>query len=418
MVALALTTHVSAQTLEVLHTFAGGSDGYNPASGLVMDAKRNLYGTTADGGSGNAGTIFKLSPGANGWKETVIYSFSGADGAEPLAGLILDATGNLYGTTASGGNLHYCRTAGCGEVFRLSRGSTGVWELTALYKFTGNSDGGEPYAGVIFDGAGNLYGTTVASGSYPCSVEFNGCGVIFELTPTVKGPWTETVLHSFTGGSDGENPAASLLMDAAGNLYGTDVNGGSGACTYGCGVAFELSPASNGAWNFTILHSFESLSDGAFPSAPLISDASGNLYGTTVRGGSMCGCGTVFELSPTNDGTWTFTSLHQFGGGLDGGLPLAPVVFDSAGNLYGTTDYGGLKIARGGYCESAQLGCGIVFKLAPVSDRWDITTLYAFDGGPDGGSPTAGLVLDDEGNLYGTTTENITEKGVVFKVTP
>lgn len=406
-----------AQTETVLHTFSV-SDGYDPAAGLVMDAAGNLYGTTFYGGASDAGTVFEMTPTADGWTETVIHNFSGDDGAGPMAGLIFDASGNLYGTTASGGNLHYCASLGCGEVFRLSRGTTGVWQLTALYKFTAEADGGEPLGGVIFDSAGNLYGTTAAYGGTKCTVEFNGCGVAFELTPTAEGPWTETVLHAFTGGSDGENPLASLVMDAAGNLYGTDMAGGTGECTYGCGVAFELSPTSTGVWHFTVLHSFEGHRDGSYPQAALVFDAMGNLYGTAVRGGASCSCGTVFELSPLNDGTWKLTTLHQFSGGLDGGLPLAPVAFDSAGNLFGTTTYGGVKAVRGGECAAAQPGCGVVFELTPTSGHWENKTLFAFTGGYDGGSPTAGLVLDSAGNLYGTTTENTTGKGVAFKVTP
>jgi uncharacterized repeat protein (TIGR03803 family) len=422
---LAVSAH--AQTETVIHTF-DGADGYNPIAGLVRDSAGNLYGTTFDGGTRNAGTVFELTPTANGWKESVIYNFSGDDGAGPMAGLIFDAAGNLYGTTASGGNLgsYYCHGVGCGEVFRLSRGSTGVWQITPLYQFIGFADGDQPQAGVVFDSAGNLYGTTVADGLSTCFVQFNGCGVVFKLTPPAPNrPWMETVIHSFTGGSDGENPAAGLLIDAAGNLYGTNMYGGFG-CTYGCGVAFELSPTSTGAWNFSVLHSFAGLMDGAFPSAALISDSAGNLYGTTVRSGfANCvyfgsgGCGTIFELSLTKSGHWKDTTLYEFTGGLDGALPLAPLVLDSAGNLFGTTGYGGTKVVKGGACaQDGQGGCGVVFELQPTSGSWELTTLFIFDGRYDGGSPTAGLVLDSAGNLYGTTTGNSTGTGVVFKVTP
>jgi uncharacterized repeat protein (TIGR03803 family) len=250
-------------------------------------------------------------------------------------------------------------------------------------------------------------------------VEFNGCGIVFQLTPTLKGPWTESVLHSFSGGYDGENPAASLLLDAAGNLYGTNITGGNSGCLYGCGVVFRLAPASGG-WRFSVLHSFLG-SDGAFPSAALISDADGNLYGTTVRGGSTnCiffgDCGTIFELSPTTSEEWQLKTLHAFSGGQEGALPLGPVVFDAAGNLFGTTGYGGRK--AGTCSQEGQAGCGVVFEMTPSSGKWTGTTLITFTGRFEGGSPTAGLVADSAGNLYGTTTENRTGKGIVFKIKP
>ncbi|HVS76953.1 MAG TPA: choice-of-anchor tandem repeat GloVer-containing protein, partial [Steroidobacteraceae bacterium] len=287
-------------------SFAGGtSDGANPEAPLIMDSAGNLYGTTEYGGQYNYGTVFKIS--ADG-TESVLYSFagSGTDGEYPVAGLVMDGAGDLYGTTANGG------TAGEGTVFKISGGGT----ESVLYSFA-LAAGSNPAAALIIDSAGNLYGTTTAGGAH-------GDGTVFELSAA----GTESVLYSFSGGTtDGSKPAAALVMDGAGNFYGTTESGGA----YGNGAAFELS--AGGAES--ILHSFGQGWDGISPSAPLIRDSSGNLYGTTPQSGFLGG-GTVFKLAA--DGTETI--VHSFSG-TDGQNPVGGLVMDSAGNVYGTTQYGG-----------------------------------------------------------------------------
>jgi uncharacterized repeat protein (TIGR03803 family) len=402
---------------QVLYEFLGGNDGGNPTpnGGLIFDSSGNLYGTTLYGGgsacsfedSAGCGTAFELSPnGSGGWTETVLYSFvGGSDGKVPSSGLIFDKAGNLYGTTEYGGGTG-CSGAGCGAAFELSPNGSGGWTETVLYRFcsaTNCTDGALPQ-GLIFDGSGNLYGTTSSGGQSTC---FQGgqCGTVFELSPNGSGGWTETVLYSFEGGSDGFSPTPGLIFDRSGNLYGTTQYGGGGSCTgtnySGCGTAFELSPNGSGGWAETLLHSFSAAGDGSLPAAGPILDQAGNLYGTTQQGGTAnCGnCGTVFELSPGSGDTWTESILYDFQGSLGGGLtdgwdPTAGLIFDKNGNLYGTTNYGG----------SEGDGYGTVFELSPNGNGgWTEGVVYGFQGGGDGSRPNAGLILDQGGNLYGTT---------------
>jgi uncharacterized repeat protein (TIGR03803 family) len=321
----------------------------------------------------------------------VLHSFDNADGATPYAGLIRDTAGNLYGTTTYGGATSTCSPpSGCGVVFKLSPTGT----ETVLHTFTGGADGGYPSAGLIQDAAGNLYGTTGGGGATStCNAPY-GCGVVFKLSPT----GAETVLHSFDG-ADGAGPVAGLVRDAAGNLYGTTVSGGAS----GNGVVFKLSPT--GAE--TVLHSFTG-ADGANPYASLVRDTTGNLYGTTYDGGAHGG-GVVFKLSPTG----TETVLHSFTGGADGSLPYAGLLREAAGNLYGTTAFGGTE---SGACAGG--GCGVVFKLSPCDSGYDFSVFYTFLGGADGGLPSAGLIQDAVGNLYGTTGTVAPGYNVVFKLSP
>src|ERR1019366_2578878 len=289
---LFVTSIWAAAEEKVLHNFNNdGTDGYYPEVGLIVDAAGNLYGTTTAGGAYNSGTGFELTPAAGGgWTETVLHNFgNGTDGATPYAGLIFDAAGNLYGTTQYGG------TYGVGTVFELTPAGGGSWTEKVLYSFNHNgADGGVPAAGLIFDAAGNLYGTTVNGGTGSNCVL--GCGTVFELTPAAGGGWTEQVLHSFNNnGADGSTPFAGLIFDAAGNLYGTTFAGG----TYGYGTVFELTPAAGGGWTETVLHNFGNGTDGTAPYAGLIFDAAGNLYGTTFVGGTY-GYGTVFEVTPVS----------------------------------------------------------------------------------------------------------------------
>jgi uncharacterized repeat protein (TIGR03803 family) len=299
----------------VLYSFTGG-DGSHPRAALIADAAGNLYGTTIRGGANDAGTLFQLTPSGT---LNVLYSFSGgSDGALPFAGLIADAAGNLYGTTNGGG------AGGQGTVFELDPSGT----LTVLYSFTGGNDA-SPWAGLIADAAGNLYGTTEGG---------DGPGEVFQLTPS----GTLNVLHDFTG-RDGAVPHGVLIADSAGNLYGTTHNGG----TSGYGTVFQLTPS--GALN--VLYSFTGGSDGAYPEAGVIADMAGNLYGTTYGGGAA-GQGTVFQLTPSG----ALNVLHSFTGGSDGGRPVADLLADAAGNLYGTTSSGGATASCPG-------GCGTVFQL-------------------------------------------------------
>jgi uncharacterized repeat protein (TIGR03803 family) len=372
----------------VLHSFAGPpTDGSIPFGSLVLQG--DLFGTAFLGGSLNLGAVFKVSP--NG-EETVLHNFTGSptDGSNPAAELISDASGNLYGTTISGGaygsSNHSDTTlsggaSGSGVVFKLD--PTG--KESVLYSFTGGSDGGDPLAGLIMDQAGNLYGTTRFGGL--------GAGVVFKLDLTGK----ETVLYSFTGGADGLNPYATLVRDGAGNLYGTTLQGGS----FNLGVVFKL----DSTGTETVLHHFTGGADGASPVAGLIQDPAGNLYGTTPYGGDLSvfqglGCGVVFKLDPTGKET----VLYTFRGGADGCQPRARLVRDPAGNLYGTTD-------TSGACPL----CGVVFKLDMTGKE---TVLHTFTG-PDGRQVDVGLIRDANGDLYGVTEEGGTsDQGVVFKLIP
>jgi uncharacterized repeat protein (TIGR03803 family) len=318
-------------------------------AGLTFDASGALYGTTSLGGASGNGTVFKLTPptiSGGAWTESVLHSFTGSDGDYPWAGLIFDGSGALYGTTTGGG------ASGNGTVFKLTPPtiSGGAWTESGLHSFAGGTaDGGGPRAGLIFDASGALYGTTDGGGAH-------GAGTVFKLTPpTISGgAWAESVLHSFT--SDGNSPTAGLIFDASGALYGTTTGGGA----YDNGAVFKLTPptAAGGAWTKNVLWSFTGDSDGANPRAGLVFDASGALYGTTSGGGNpgnVFGYGTVFKLTPPtiSGGAWTETVLYSFTGGSDGFNPAAGVIFDASGALYGTAAVGG------GRCR-----CGTVFKLS------------------------------------------------------
>ena len=408
----------AASKYKVLHKFTG-QDGQHPYAGLIFDAKGNLYGTTRDGGSNSSGTVFKLTPNANGsWTESVLYSFcslnSCADGSTPLSGLIFGATGSLYGTTAAG------QGGGSGVVFQLKPRADGSWTESVLHRFTGPPDGLEPAAGLTFDTAGNLYGTTIYGGSGPDCGSF-GCGVVFELTPNADGSWNEKVVYSFCSlmaCADGALAIAGLIFDTAGSLYGTTAFGGSGsACTgspSGCGVAFKLTPHTDGNWTESVLHSFTDSVDGGGPEAGLTPDAAGSLYGTSVFGGSLCGnitCGVVFKLKSHLDGRWTEGVLHSFKDH-PAAQPHAALIFDPTGNLYGTAAN-----------DTGVSGYGAVFKLAPTQGGgWVYTVLHTFRD-KSASFPHSSLALDSAGNLYGTAEDcdggnNCYGNGVVFQVSP
>jgi uncharacterized repeat protein (TIGR03803 family) len=336
-------TRAAAQQESVLHTFLNnGKDGTNPVGPLIFDDAGNLYGTTQNGGAHNTGTAFELSPLAGGgWNEQVLYSFNGLDGnqdgIEPFGGLVRDASGRLYGTTYEGGAYN------AGTVFELVPG-TGGWSESILHSFAGPPDGKWPVEGLTLDAAGNLYGTTVSGGSTTIgNCDPDGCGTVFELVKGTDGGWTEKIVHSFddsANGGDGGGPFSVLTFDAAGNLYGTTSVGG----TYGAGTVFELSPTKSGEWTESILYSFGiSVSDGTNPYAGVIFDSAGNLYGVAHQGPLPPYLyGNVFELSPAGGGVWNETVLHTFGIGTDGQYPLGALIFDAYGNLYGTANAGGV----------------------------------------------------------------------------
>ena len=321
----------------------------------------------------------------------VIHRFTGGiDGGGAYAGVVFDAAGNLYGTAVSGGS-------GDGVVFRLSPIKGGGWKETVLYTFTGGNDGSQPHGGVILDGAGNVYGTTTFGGDPGCS-----CGVVFMLTPAKSAPWKETVMHAFTPRNDGANPGigSGLIFDVAGNLYGTTDEGGD----FFGGTFFRLSPSGNGSWNETVLYSFGN--GGTLPNGPLVFDAAGNLYGTSAGGGAF-DMGTVFKLSPVGPDNWTETVLYEFGG--QSWNPNGGVIFDPAGNLYGTAMLGPFPDFCGGN------GCGVVFQLSPNGNgNWNYTNIYTYHGHRDGAFPAAGLTFDAAGNLYGTTTMSGHDDDIVY----
>lgn len=417
---------LAASKEDLLYSFDNnGADGYNPYSSLIFDSMGNLYGTTTRGGAYNGGTVFQLTPNGNGtWTETILYSFcsatSCADGLAPYAGLTFDTSGNLYGTTVYGGAYtSACYGYGCGTVFELSPGTNGAWTETVLHSFADVGKGGSnPQASLIFDALGNLYSTTYGGGT-------SGYGTVFRLAPAGNGTWTEKVLYTFCSLSnctDGNNPWASLIMDAAGNLYSTTYGGGSN----GYGTVFQLVPGSHDTWTENVLYSFASNgTDGYAPEASLIFDAAGNLYGTTLLGGASgtgCGgygCGTVFGLWPGTNGTWTEAVLYSFcsvRGCTDGLGPQAGLISDAAENLYGTT-YGGGSSRTG--CQG--YGCGTVFRLTPgANGKWKESVLHSFKRRlKDGYWPYAGLIFDAAGNLYGTTIYGgAYANGTVFEITP
>ena len=326
----------SSWVFQPLYSFLGGSDGAKPTARVIFGPDGALYGTTSQGGGSGCGgkgcgTVFILRPPPHpapsvfgNWTITILYRFQGGnDGANPGYGdLIFDSSGNLYGTTVNGG------TSGAGTIFRLAP-SGGGWTESVLYSFTGGSNGGNPYSGVVLDKSGSLYGTTVNGGAA------DG-GVVYKLVPS-EGSWTESVLYSFTGGADGGLPYGGVIFDGLGNLYG----GTSAYGTGGGGTVYMLSPSESG-WTPTVLFGFANPGSGTTvgPWSSLIMDPAGRLYGTTSRDGND-GYGSVFRLTPSSAGVWSYISLHDFAGGGDGQQPFGSVILDAKGNIYGTTFAGG-----------------------------------------------------------------------------
>ncbi len=366
------TQFMQAQTLRLLHAF-DVTDGATPVASLLRDSLGNLYGTTNAGGTSNDGTVFKLSRAGI---FTVLHNFSGADGVEPQPSVFRDLAGNLYGTTAFGG------AAGFGTVYKIDTSGT----ETVLHSFTGGRDGKYPLGNLVRDKSGNFYSTTSA---YLAGTG----GTVFKLGP--KGRLT--TLHTFAG-TDGVVPTGNLVRDSAGNLYGTCSLGGIGG-----GTVWKLDTAGT----LTVLHSFDG-TDGNDPSGGLIADSAGNLYGTAVDGGSDNG-GTVFRVAETGS---SFALLFNFDYGAAGGLAFGTLARDPAGNLYGST------ITGGGGCLHLQ-GCGAIWKLDTNNQ---ITVLTNFGQGNRGRTPYGGVILDKAGNLYGTASaggrSGCPQCGTVFKITP
>ena len=348
VISASLSAH--SQTYKVPYNFTGkGTDGATPYAGPVLDALGNLYGTTYLGGSLGAGTVYRLSPTGSSWTHTALYNYRAqTDGSGPAFGSLVLASGRfLFGTTEGGGYF--------GTAFAVCACPHREYVLRSFGK---GKDGAQPIGGLVLDRAGNLYGTTSEFGA-------NGFGNVFELTPS-GNTVTETILYSFTGGNDPINPAAGVTLDARGDIYGTASLGGA----HSNGAVYKLS-RSGSAWKETVLYNFQGNSDGANPVGGVILDKSGNLYGTTFDGG-INGGGTVYELSPSPSG-WTFTTIYSLVG-LYGG-PYNKLTLDENGNIYGFTNADGANLL------------GSVFKLSPSNGGWTYTDLHDFIGGTDGASP-------------------------------
>ncbi len=458
----------------ILHNFACyPSDGQTPNGSVIFDASGNIYGVTDFGGSGGCGddyttygcgAIYELSPSGNGYVQNILYSFNTNNYFEgnPAGPLAFDKSGNLYGTASGGGTGQGCYYYGCGTVFELTKGTSG-WTETTLYDFTGISDGDTPVSGVTFDSTGNMYIATEGYWGYGSVIElspngsswsettlFDGnpnyasfyggvvldatgnvyvasaysgvcgtaCGQIIELSHGSSG-WTESVLYSFTGGTDGEAPYSTLLRDSAGNLYTTTLAGANGA-----GSIFKLSPSTKGTWKGTVLYDFPVVAtEGTVPYSGLVADSAGNYYGTTTTGGTS-NSGTVFKISPAANGGWTETVIYNFTGVYgtsgDGAYPLGNLLIDSQGNIFGATQLGGIFSPSNCNVYNTEQ-CGAVFKLSPNGDStYTESVIYSFTGtNGDGANPPAGLIMDSAGNLYGTTKLGGTHGGgIAFELSP
>ncbi len=380
-----LGSPAAAQTYSVLHNFTAGADGAGPRSAITVGPGGVLYGTAEIGGPHGNGTVFRLSQMNSSWVFSTLYGFAGgSDGADPIGGVAIGPFGALFGTTQQGG------PENDGTVYALTppatfcRSLTCYWDETILHTFTGVPDGFNPWTvNLVFDAAGNMYGTTTNGGAHDA-------GTVFELSPSNGGGYTETILHNFAGSPDGANPFAGVVMDAAGNLYGTTGNGGTGrGCDFGCGTAFQLTP-SGGSWTENVLVNFDlggaGLAGGYYPYSPLIMDASGNLYGTTIYSGQETLNGIVFKLTPSGGG-FTPSLFYAFERSCQ---PYGGVIMDTAGNFYGQCVSGGAS------------NIGWVFELTNCSQHCTVVDLHDFTG-RDGGMPSSPVTLDANGNLYGTT---------------
>jgi uncharacterized repeat protein (TIGR03803 family) len=433
--AIVLPCRAGTAALSTLYNFTDLSDGGLPEAGLVLASSGALFGTTSSGGLG-WGSVFELIPsnGGSTWTEKTIYDFTGgADGANPVANLLIGKNNILYGTTYSGGAHDY------GTVFELLPAAGGAWTQKVLYSFAGGSDGANPAAGLtLLSKNGVLYGTTYGGGSL-------GVGTVFEMIPAVGG-WTEQVLYTFQGGADGAKPLSDLALSSSGSLFGTTSQGGIGppitnqppTCTPSSpcydenwGTVFELTPTGGGVWTESVLYTFTGQTDGGSPESAVIIGTNGVLYGSTFWGGidTVCplgdypqGCGTVFQLAPpTGSGTaWTESVLYSFTGhSPDGSHPYGNLGLNTAGELFGTTFSGGANVD---VCfPESYTGCGSIFSVKPPKkgSTWIKSNITVFPGPPGGGSPN-GLILSKGGDMYGTTIVGGAAGGygTVFMMTP
>jgi uncharacterized repeat protein (TIGR03803 family) len=381
-----IAVNASAQTEKILYSFGNGNDGYSPQGGLVSDGKGNLYGVALFGGLLNQGTAFELTPNANGTWNEKVIYTFGNSNS-------IDGNFPVGPLTADGrGNLYGAAVAGgtysAGAIFELSPEANGTWTEKVIYSFTGGSDGASPYGGVVFDAMGNLYCTPSIGGA-------DGFGTVLELVLGADGSWTDKTLHTFTGKDDGASPYSGVTFDTAGNLYGM---ASSGPKDYG--VLFQLAPQSNGTWTERIIYSFTGGNGGLESDGDVVIDKQGNLY--------TAGIYSVLKFTQNQGGTWTRQIIHEFIGGSDGASANSALALDAAGSVYGTTYSGGLHQ-------------GTVFKLTPGSDgTWAEQILHTFQGGKDGQFPYAsGVTLDSDGNVYGTTENGgPLNEGVVYEITP
>ncbi len=384
----ATTDAAHAQSFQVLFTFNGGPDGAQPYAGVTVDRAGNLYGATHSGNAGtNWGNVYKLQRFNSGWVYKVLFTFDGTLLSRPVFG----PDGTLYGTSPNNlagyyyGYIYNLRP----PVAAFCHATTCPWDPTILYHFAGGADGNSPrYGDVIFDHAGNMYGTTAIGG--------NGNGVVFEMTHS-GNTWTEQPIYTFSG-PDGAKPYSGAIFDNAGNLYGTTTQGGA----FGHGAVYELSP-SGGGWTEQVLYSFQNANDGSFPTGGLVFDQSGNLYGSTNAGGSGGG-GTIFELTPAGGG-WTYNLLYSFTGGTGCG-PWGTLSMNG-GTLFGTT-----------VCDGAH-NAGNVFKLTNSGGSWTYGSIYDFTGGNDGKAPYCNVNFDAAGNMFGTAFQGgAFNQGVIWEITP
>ncbi|MFZ0481328.1 MAG: Ig-like domain-containing protein [Terriglobales bacterium] len=391
-------------TQTVLHQFGSAQlDGVYPSGGLIKDNDGNFYGATSNGGQIGLGSVFEFTPSSSGGTYNAIYSSQYGPCDYYISFLSIDSLGNLYGTCDF---FH-------GGVFEISKGSDGNWIESNAYGFTGVYDGAVPSSPVVVDSAGNVYSTTLNHGAYDV-------GTIDELA-LADSQWLENTLLAFGGGGVTAAGPDALIMDSAGDLYGT----AGGQTLSNQGVLFKLHHTAKG-WVYSVIHAFQGgPNDGGWPMGNLTFDAAGNIYGTAGEGLQASGecCGGVYKITKSGKISW----LYVFQGGADGALPASGVVFDKNGNLYGTTYEGG-----GGnpdYCGTGiGYGCGVVFKLTPPSSEsstaaWTESVLHTFTGGTDGDFAAGPLVLDDAGNIYGTTDGGgngwgIGGYGVLYELTP
>jgi uncharacterized repeat protein (TIGR03803 family) len=403
--AIAVVSGGHAQTFSIIFNLPPSAN--SPWGSLTMDAAGNLYGTTTLSET-ESGTAFELKNSRGSYLFRPLLTFIQPDGMTPYAGLTFGPGGALYGTTGDGG------TYNAGTVYALRpprtfcRAVSCPWSRTVVYSFGASGDGSFPYLGsLVFDSAGNMYGTTIQGGTF-------NQGTVFELSRSGGGNWTEKVLYSFAGGSDGSAPASGITFDAAGNIYGTTDGGGNSGCgSSGCGTVYKLTP-SGSDWTETVLYKFSGATDGYFPVGGVIFDQSGNMYGSAAQGGPNLG-GTLFELSP-NGGRWIFSLLYAIPQGIFGpGGPTGNLVLDSSGALLGTT------------IEDGANGAGNIFKLTHQGGTWTYTDLHDFTpfDDQDGVEPIGTPIIDAAGNLYGTTSAGGSQDcgfeiqcGTVWKLTP